>query len=241
MKLYVVGTGPGSVEEMTLRARKVIENCEVVAGYSLYVDLIRPLLNGKKIISTGMTGETERCNAAIKEAAGGKIVCVISGGDAGVYGMAGLVLELASSYPELDIEVIPGVTAACSAAAVLGAPITHDFAAISLSDRLTDWEIITKRLESASSVDFVIALYNPASRARRNHLENACRIIMRHRSPLTPCGIVRNIGRDGEHSRILTLDELAVFDADMFTTAIIGNSATKVLGGRLVTPRGYEL
>jgi len=239
LKLYVVGTGPGTIDEMTQRARKVIENCEVVAGYSLYIDLIRPMLNGKKIISTGMTGEAERCNTAINEALDGKAVCVISGGDAGVYGMAGLVLELAAQHPELDVEIVAGVTAACSAAAALGAPLTHDFAAISLSDRLTDWETITKRLVSAAHADFVIALYNPASKARREHLNKACKIILLHRSPQTPCGIARNVGRDGELSKIMNLSELAFFDADMFTTAIVGNSATKVLNGRLVTPRGY--
>jgi precorrin-3B C17-methyltransferase len=226
---------------MTGRARTIIESCEVVAGYSFYIDLIRPLLQGKKIISTGMTGEIGRCSAAIDEALKGKKVCVISGGDAGVYGMAGLVLELAAKHPELEVKVIPGVTAACSAAAVLGAPLTHDFAVISLSDRLIDWEIIKKRLTAASRADFVITLYNPASKARRSHLKKACKIIMRHRPPQTPCGIACNIGRDGEINRILKLDELADYDADMFTTAIIGSSTTQVLDGRLVTPRGYKI
>jgi len=199
------------------------------------------LLNDKKVISTGMTGETERCSAAIKEALEGKNVCVVSGGDAGVYGMAGLVLELSAPHPQLEIEVIPGVTAACSTAAVLGAPLTHDFATISLSDRLTNWELIVSRLQAVAKADFVIALYNPASKARRDYLKKACEIIMEHRPPSTPCGIVRNAGREGESSQIKRLDELAVFDADMFTTIIIGNSGTKVKNGRLITPRGYEL
>ena len=241
MKIYVVGTGPGSVGEITPRARSVIESCEVVAGYSFYIELIGELLGGKEIISTGMTGEAERCNAAIRAALGGKSVCVVSGGDAGVYGMAGLVLELAAPYPQLSVEVIPGVTAACSASAVLGAPLTHDFAVISLSDRLTDWELIEKRLQAAAQADFVICLYNPASKARKRHLGRACEIIMQCRDPQTPCGVVRSIGRESQSSRLMRLDELADFEADMFTTIVIGSSATRVINGRLVTPRGYKL
>jgi precorrin-3B C17-methyltransferase len=236
-----VGTGPGTIEEMTQRARMTIDNCEVVVGYSLYINLIHSILHGKKTISTGMTNEAERCNAAIDEALNGKKVCVISSGDAGVYGMAGLVLELAAEHPELEVEVVPGVTAACSAAAVLGAPLTHDFAVISLSDRLTDWEKITKRLHAAAQADFIISLYNPASKARKDHLKRACEIILEHRPPQTVCGVVRNIGRDGETSRILRLDELAVFEADMFTTIIIGNGETYEANGRIITPRGYSL
>lgn len=241
MKLYVIGTGPGGIDEMTPRAQKVVETCEVVAGYKLYIDLIRELLDGKEIIATGMTGETERCNAAIQAALEGKSVCVISGGDAGVYGMAGLILELAGAFPQLEVEVIPGVTAACSASAVLGAPLTHDFAAISLSDRLTDWSVIEKRLRFAAQADFVICLYNPASRTRKEHLKNACNIIMEHRAAETPCGAVQNVGRDGENGIIMRLDELYRYKADMFTTVIVGSSATRVINGRLVTPRGYTL
>ena len=241
MKIYVVGTGPGAVGEITPRARRVIESCEVVAGYSFYIELIHELLCGKEIISTGMTGEVERCGAAIRAALDGKSVCVVSGGDAGVYGMAGLVLELAAPYPQLGVEIIPGVTAACSASAVLGAPLTHDFAVISLSDRLTDWEIIEKRLQAAAQADFVICLYNPASKARKHHLKRACEIIIQCRGPQTPCGVVRSIGRESENSSIMRLDELSVFEADMFTTIVIGSSATQVINGRLVTPRGYKL
>jgi len=241
LKLYVVGTGPGAIEEMTDRARKAIENSDVVVGYSFYIDLIRELLQEQEIISTGMTGETERCSAAVKEAIGGKTVSIVSGGDAGVYGMAGLVLELAAPHPELEIEVIPGVTAACSTAAILGAPLTHDFATISLSDRLTEWEVIAERLRLAAKADFVITLYNPASKTRRHHLKKACEIIMEYRTPMTPCGLVRNAGRETESSLILKLEELAAYDADMFTTAIIGNSETQVISDRLVTPRGYTI
>ena len=241
MKLYVIGTGPGAIDEMTMRAVKAIENSDVVVGYSFYINLISRLLHDKKVISTEMTGETERCSAAINEAVEGKTVCVISGGDAGVYGMAGLILELAAPHPQLEIEVIPGVTAACSTAAILGAPLTHDFAAISLSDRLTDWEVIKTRLHCVAKADFVITLYNPASKTRKHHLKSACEIIMEYRSPATLCGVVRNAGREGESSLILRLDELADFEADMFTTIIIGNSGTQVINDRLVTPRGYNL
>ena len=241
MKIYVVGTGPGGISGMTYRARHAIEMCEVIAGYGFYLDLISELTAGKKLISTGMTGEVGRASAAIAEALSGKSVCVISGGDAGVYGMAGLVLELAEAHPQLEVEVIPGVTAACSASAVLGAPLTHDFAAISLSDRLTDWGTIEKRLDCAAQADFVICLYNPASKTRTDHLKNACEIIMKHRAPETPCGLVRNIERADESVSFMSLKELREAKADMFTTAVIGSSATKIINGRLVTPRGYVI
>ena len=241
MKLYVIGTGPGGALEMTMRARQAVEACEVVAGYEFYLDLIGELLDGKEIISTGMTGEAERCNAAIQAALSGKTVCVISGGDAGLYGMASLVLELAEKYPQIEAEVIPGVTAACSASAVLGAPVSQDFAAISLSDRLTGWSVIENRLRLAAQADFVICLYNPASNARKKHLKNACEIIMERRSPKTPCGVVKNVGRAGEKRELLSLAELCDYKADMFTTVVIGNSATRIINGRLITPRGYIL
>ena len=241
MKMYVIGTGPGGPDEMTPRARRAIERCEVVAGYGLYVDLIRELTEGKEIITTGMTGERARCDAAIQAALAGKSVCVVSGGDAGVYGMASLVLELSQAFPRIEVEVIPGVTAACSASAVLGAPLSGDFAAISLSDRLTDWATIENRLRLSARADFVICLYNPASKARKKHLKDACAIVMEHRSAETPCGAVRGAGRPGEEVFVTRLDELCDFEADMFTTVVIGNSATRVINGRLVTPRGYIL
>jgi precorrin-3B C17-methyltransferase len=213
----------------------------VIVGYELYLSLIEELITGKEIISTGMTGETERCKKAIEAALSGKRVCVVSSGDAGVYGMAGLVLELAEAYPEIEVEVVPGVTAACSASAVLGAPLTHDFAAISLSDRLTEWNVIEERLRMAARGDFVICLYNPGSKGRREHLEKACSIIMESRKPETPCGIVRSAGREGEEAEIMSLEKLRDYNADMFTTIVVGSSATRVINGRLVTPRGYNL
>jgi precorrin-3B C17-methyltransferase len=240
MKLYVVSIGPGGAEFMTPRALDAIAESDVVAGYGVYLELIAPLTAGKELISSQMTLERERCVAARDRALGGETVAIVSSGDAGVYGMAGLVFEVCRDYPELEIEIIPGVTAATSAAAVLGAPLMHDFAVISLSDLLTPWETIERRVELASQADFVICLYNPGSHTREAHLRRACDIMLARKSPDTPCGVVRNIGRDGQASRVLTLAELRETAVDMFTTVIIGNSHTRVINGKLVTPRGYE-
>lgn len=241
MKLTIVGIGPGRAGDMTARAREAIERCDVVAGYGLYLDLVEDLIAGKERISTGMRGEVERCRRAVDTALSGKDVVVVSSGDAGVYGMAGLCLQLAEGHPELPVEVVPGVTAALSASAVLGAPLTHDFAAISLSDLLTPWEVIAKRLRLAAQADFVLCIYNPASRGRHDYLAKACRILLESRDGDTPCGVARNIGREGESSKILTLAELVEYEVDMLSTVVIGSSQTKVINGRLVTPRGYEL
>ena len=238
-KLYVVGIGPGNPEEMTLRARKALEGAQVIAGYGTYVELVRPLFPEKEYLVTAMRHETERCRLALDAACEGKLVAMISSGDAGVYGMAGLICELAKGR-DVEIEVIPGVTAALSGGAVLGAPLTHDFAVISLSDLLTDWEKIEKRLEMAAEADFCIAIYNPASHRRAGHLRRACEILLRHARPDTVCGIVRNIGRDQESMKLMTLEALKDFEADMFTTVFVGNSQTQVIDGRMVTPRGYR-
>ena len=238
-KLYVVGIGPGAPDEMTLRAREALERAEVIAGYGVYAELVRPLYPNKEYLITPMRRESERCRAAVEAACAGKTVAMISSGDAGVYGMAGLVLELARGRG-IDIEIVPGVTAALSGGAVLGAPLTHDFAVISLSDLLTPWEKIERRLECAAAADFCIALYNPASHRRADHLRRACEIILRHAKPDTVCGAVRNIGREGECAEIMRLGELADYSADMFTTVFIGNSQTRIIDGRMVTPRGYR-
>ena len=238
-KLYVVGIGPGDADQMTLRAMRALERCEVIAGYGVYVDLVKPLLPDKEYLVTPMRKEAERCRMAIECACEGKPVAMISSGDAGVYGMAGLIHEL-SQGRELQIEVIPGVTAALSGGAVLGAPLTHDFAVISLSDLLTPWEKIEKRLDCAAQADLCVAIYNPASHRRADYLKRACEILMRHASPETVCGVVRNIGREGQEARIMTLRELAEYPADMFTTVFIGNSQTKAIDGKMVTPRGYR-
>ena len=240
MKLYCIGIGPGGEEQMTLRAVRALEKCDCVAGYGLYLDLIENLVAGKERIQTGMTREVDRCAAAVVAAKAGKTVAVVSSGDAGVYGMAGLLLELCENEPELEVEVIPGITAACSGGAVLGSPLTCDFACISLSDLLTPWDKIEQRLRGAAAGDFAIALYNPASKKRADHLRRACDILLETLPPETVCGTVRNIGREGETFALTTLGALRDTPVDMLTTVFIGNSRTRVIGGRMVTPRGYR-
>ena len=239
-KLYVVGLGPGDEQNMTGRARAALEESEDIVGYTAYVDLIRARYPEKAFLATAMRGEVERCRMALEAACGGRTVAVVSSGDAGVYGRAGLVYELAQGYDPIDIEVVPGVTAACSGAALLGAPLIHDFAVISLSDLLTPWELIERRLDAAGRADFCICLYNPASRRRAGYLRRACDILLRSRAPETVAGLVRNAGRAGESARVLTLGELREAQADMFTTVFVGNSQTKKLSGGMVTPRGYR-
>lgn len=238
-KLYVVGIGPGAAEQMTVKALRVLESCEVIAGYGVYVDLVKPMLPEKEYLVTPMRKEAERCRMAIDCALAGKTVAMISSGDAGVYGMAGLIYELAEGK-DLEIEVVPGVTAALSGGAVLGAPLTHDFAVISLSDALTPWEKIEKRLACAAEADLAIAIYNPASHRRPDFLKRACEILLRHISPETVCGLVKNIGREGEEYKVMTLSELENTPVDMFTTVFIGNRQTKLVDGKMVTPRGYR-
>lgn len=240
-KLYVVGIGPGSYEGITLRARQALEESEVIIGYTVYVDLVKDHYPGKQFLTTPMRQETERVRLALSRSAEGRTSALICSGDAGVYGMSGLVEEMSPDYPGVEIEIIPGVSAMLSGAAVLGAPLTHDFAVISLSDLLTPWATIEKRLVCAAQADFVICLYNPASHRRKDHLRQACDIILQYASPETVCGLVRNIGREGESCRILALRELREAEADMFTTVFIGSSRTRIIGGRMVTPRGYRI
>lgn len=226
---------------MTAEAWEVLEQSEVLAGYTVYIDLIRQHFPKKEYIVTGMRQETERCRLALQAAEVGKKTAVVCSGDAGVYGMAGLILELAKDYPSVEIQVVAGVTAALSGAALLGAPLGHDFAVISLSDLMTPWKKIEKRLRVAAEADFCICLYNPASRKRQDYLRSACEILLEYSSSGTVCGYVKNIGREGELFGILSLEELAALQADMFTTVFIGNSQTKEIKGRMVTPRGYKL
>lgn len=240
MKMYVVGLGPGGPYEMTGRALEALEQSEVIVGYTVYVDLVRERFAHKELLATGMTKEVERCQLALQEALKGRTVAMVCSGDAGVYGMAGIMHEVAKDYPEVTIEVVPGITAACSAAAVLGAPLIHDFALISLSDLLTPWEKIEKRLVLAAEADFVICLYNPSSKKRHDYLQKACELMLRHKAKETACGYVRNSGRIGEEATVCTLEALKKVQVDMFTTVIIGNSETCVLNGKLVTPRGYQ-
>lgn len=240
MKLTVVGLGPGAGEDLTGWARQAIEAAELVVGYTAYIALIRNQFPDKEMVSTGMRREVDRCRLALEEAAKGKNVAVVCSGDSGVYGMAGLIYELAREYPPMDIEVVPGITAACGGAAVLGAPLTHDFAVISLSDLMTPWEKIEKRLACAAQADFVLCLYNPRSHNRPDYLRRACDIILCYKPETTVCGFVRNIGRAGEEAVTLTLGELRDReDVDMFTTVFIGNEQTVLLDGKMVTPRGY--
>ena len=239
-ELWLVGIGPGGAEHLTEAARTAMERADVLCGYTVYVELMRPLFPGKETFTTPMTQEMERCRMALEQASGGKTVAMLCSGDAGVYGMAGPVLELSPSYPEVDIQIVPGITAALSGAAVLGAPLMNDFCVISLSDRLTPWETIGKRLRSAAEGDFAVCLYNPASRTRRDHLARACDILLACRPPETVCGWVRNIGREGQEKKLLTLAELREETVDMFTTVFIGCGATRRIGGSMVTLRGYE-
>lgn len=238
-KVTVIGLGPGGGADLTGRARAALEGCDLIVGYTAYIELVKPDFPEKEVLSTGMRREVDRCRAAVEAALTGKDVAVVCSGDSGVYGMAGLIYEVAQEYDPIEIEVVPGITAACGGAAVLGAPLTHDFAVISLSDLLTPWEKIEKRLSAAVQADFVICLYNPSSRNRPDYLQRACDILLRDKDPNTVCGTVRNIGRDGEEGKLLTLAQLRDTQVDMFTTVFIGNSQTKVLGGKMVTPRGY--
>lgn len=240
MKLYVVGLGPGELSQMTRRAAETLKQCDVIAGYTVYVDLIRPYYPDKFFLDTPMKKEVERCRMAVEETLKGKTVAMICSGDAGVYGMAGLIYQVAQEYDPVEIEIVPGITAACSGAAVLGAPLIHDFAVVSLSDLLTPWEQIETRLRMAAAADFVLCLYNPSSKKRYDYLQKACDIILQSQSPDTICGIVKNIGREGEQAQILTLAELRDTPVDMFTTVYIGNSHTQKLNGKMVTPRGYK-
>ena len=240
-KVYVVGLGPGGVEQMTIRAQETLAACDVIAGYNVYIDLIKDDYKDKEFLSTGMRKEVERCKLAIEEALKGKTVAMVSSGDAGVYGMAGIMYQIAAEFPELEVEVIPGITAACSGAAVLGAPLISDFTLISLSDLLTPWEKIEKRLDLASQADFVICLYNPSSFKRHDYLQKACDIMLKNQRADVPAGIVRNIGREGEEYEIMTLAELRDAQVDMFSTVIIGNSQTEVINNKMVTPRGYKI
>lgn len=239
-KIYVTGLGPGAADQMTIRARKVLEKCPVIIGYTVYIDLIREEFPDKTFLSTPMRKEADRCRMAFAEAQKGQDVAMVCSGDAGVYGMAGLICEVGKDYPDVGIEIVPGITAASGGAAVLGAPLMHDFAVISLSDLLTPWEKIERRVRAAAEADFVICIYNPSSKKRADYLKKACEMILEFRRPETVCGIVRNIGRDGETYEILFLEQLRDTQVDMFTTVFIGNSNTMELNGRMVTPRGYK-
>lgn len=241
-KLYIVGMGPGGREEMTPRALAAISASRVIAGYGPYLKLLGELLDGKETITSGMGSELERCRRAVAAAAGGRIVSLVSSGDAGIYGMAGVALQVAAAQDVLpEVEVVPGITAASTAAALLGAPLMHDFVVISLSDLLTPWSLIEKRLQLAGEGDFVVVLYNPRSRGREKHLERAREILLQYRRDDTPVGVVRNGGRSGESVAITVLADLSHCRVDMHSTVIVGNSRSFIWQHKIITPRGYKL
>lgn len=238
-KIFVVGMGPGKEEMMTGEALQALEQADVIIGYTVYLKLLGERFQGKELLSTPMRQETERCKLAFEEAEKGKQVAMICSGDAGIYGMASLMYEIGKEHPETELLVIPGITAASSGAAVLGAPLNHDFCVISLSDLLTPWEKIEKRLVAAAEGDFAIAVYNPSSHKRRDYLQRACDILLRHMEGERACGYVENIGREGTKAVTCTLKQLRDTEVNMFTTVFIGNSGSKIIDGKLITKRGY--
>lgn len=239
-KIYITGIGPGDFENMTLKAFEMLSFCDTIIGYNVYTELVKPYFKNKEFLSTGMTKEYERCVLCFEKAMEGKNVALVCSGDAGIYGMAELMYYTGQSYPGIQLEVIPGVTAASSGAALLGAPLIQDFAVISLSDLLTPWDKIEKRILAAAYADMGICFYNPSSQKRVGYLEKACRLVLKYASPETVCGITENIGREGETYKVFTLKELVETPVNMFTTVFIGNSQTQIINGRMVTPRGYK-
>ncbi|MDR3302209.1 MAG: precorrin-3B C(17)-methyltransferase [Spirochaetaceae bacterium] len=244
--LTVAGIGPGGAEGMTAACRAALEQADIITGYDAYIELVRPLYPHKEYLSTPMKSEIERCRESLRLASGGghgksgKKICLISSGDSGVYGMASPVLELAADFPDVTIELAAGVTAALSGGALLGAPLANDFAVLSLSDLLTPWETIEKRLRAAAAGDFSICLYNPGSSGRKDSLRRAVGILLETLPCDRVCGITRCIGREGESAALTTLGELERLQPDMNMTVFIGNSQTKPLAGKMVTPRGYK-
>lgn len=239
-KIYVVGIGPGNKDNMTFKAYKTIENADVIIGHKTYISLVEKIFPNKRMVKSAMKKEVERCEETLKLAQEGNIVALISSGDSGVYGMAGIMLEVATDF-DIDVEIIPGVTSANASASVVGAPIMHDHATISLSNLLTDWELIKERIALASKGDFVISLYNPKSNGRPELINEAVEIMLKYKKKETPVAIVRNTGRDGENYDITTLEKMLNFEINMFSTVIIGNSKTFVKNGKMITPRGYKV
>ena len=239
-RIYIVGIGPGKEEMMTGEALYALEEADIVVGYTTYLNLLGERFRGKELRSTPMRQEAERCRLCFEEAEKGKTVALVCSGDAGIYGMASLMHEIGRSYPQTELIVIAGVTAASSGAAVLGAPLGHDFCTVSLSDLLTPWEVIQKRLITAAEGDFVIVLYNPSRHKRRDYLQKACHILLGIVEENRVCGYVENIGREGTKAEICTLRELREKKVNMFTTVFIGNSESEIINGKFVTKRGYR-
>lgn len=239
-QIYIVGMGAGNEDMMTGEALCALEQADVIVGYTVYLNLLPERFHSKELLSTPMRQEKERCELCFRESEKGKRVALVCSGDAGIYGMASLMYEIGRGYPDIELAVIPGITAASSGAAVLGAPINHDFCAISLSDLLTPWETIEKRLRAAAEGDFVIVLYNPSSHKRKDYLKRACEILLCSIDGARACGYVENIGREGTRAETCTLMELGEKEVNMFTTVFIGNTTTEIIGGKLVTRRGYQ-
>ncbi|MBF8983577.1 precorrin-3B C(17)-methyltransferase [Lutibacter sp. B2] len=241
-KIYVVGLGPGDIEYMNQRALQAIKDSDVIIGYKTYIKLIEDLIEGKEVIDSGMRKEVERCNLTLDQALEGKIVSIVSSGDAGIYGMSGIMHEVKfERNVDVEIEVVPGITSASAAAATLGAPLMHDFAVISLSDLLTDWNLIKKRIECAAMGDFIISIYNPKSKGRVHQIEEARELMLKHKSPKTVVGIVKNAKRTGEQVVITDLEHMLEHEIDMLTVVIVGNEKTYEKDGKMITPRGYKL
>lgn len=241
-KIFVVGIGPGEEKQMSGLAYETLKNVDVIVGYQVYVDLVKQLFKQAEFLTTPMRQELERCRLCFELALAGKKVAMICSGDAGVYGMAAPIYELSGKYPTVEIAVIAGITAASSGAAILGAPINHDFCVISLSDLLTPWEVIENRLKAGILGDFALVLYNPGSHKRKDYLKKACEIIKEAGAGMDrACGCVENIGRTGQEVWVGTLEQLSKKQVNMFTTVFVGNSNTEIIGGKLVTKRGYQV
>ena len=239
-KIYVVGIGPGNMEDISVRAYKTLKNVDVIAGYITYIDLVKDEFKEKEFYVSGMKKEIDRCEKVLELAKEGKTVALISSGDAGIYGIPGIMIEVALGSG-IDVEVIPGITSSVAGASLVGAPLMHDQAIISLSDLLTDWEVITKRIDRASDGDFVISLYNPKSKGRTEQIVEAREIMLKHKAPSTPVALLRHVGREDENYTLTNLDEMLNYEIDMFTVVIVGNSKTYIKEGRMITPRGYHL
>ena len=239
-KIYVVGIGPGKKADMTFKAYEKMKNSDIIVGYKTYTDLIKEYFPNTEIRSSSMMKEVDRCLEVLDLAKAGKNVALISSGDAGIYGMAGIMYEIINENDDIEVEVIAGVTATNAAAAIVGAPIMHDYVTISLSNLLTDWELIKKRLELSAQGDFIVSLYNPKSKGRTTQIAEAQKIMLKYKSKDTPVAIVRNAGRENEEYETTTLENMLDFEINMLTIVLIGNSNTYVKNGKIITPRGYE-
>lgn len=237
-KLYVIGIGPGGLEHMTLKAKQAIEESNIVVGYNKYIDMIKPLVEDKELFSTGMRGEEARCRKALELSKENNTVALISTGDSGIYGMAGLILQMQEGE---SVEIIPGVTASSAAGSVIGAPLMHDNCNISLSDLMTPYDLIKKRVRNAADADMIISLYNPRSKGRPHYLREAIEIINEYRELNTPVAVVRHALRDGQEYKLFTLENFDEEVVDMFSIVIVGNSQSFIKNGKFITPRGYDV